>query len=233
MKAIDMHQLTYAQITDCGKVRENNEDSMALCIPPDVKDQQIKGALFIVADGLGGLADGEIASRTAVDTLEKLWSDLTQFPGPAWLEEAFQAVNSTVYKVNQTREPYEIMATTLTASLFFKDKLYIGHVGDCRAYRIRDNKIHQLTQDHAIGRHTLTRTIGTDMPVQADVYETPLKKGDIYIQCSDGLYPLLKEKELQEIASQNLPKKGCQEFVKLANQYGGPDNITVQVIHVQ
>ena len=124
------------------------------------------------------------------------------------------------------------MATTLTASFFYQDRLYIGHVGDCRTYRVRDRRIQSLTTDHAIGRHTLTRTIGAEPDVEVDVYEVTPRAGDLYVQCSDGLYGMVSDQEIMEVASQNPPQKSCDELIRLANHYGGADNITVQVIYL-
>ena len=225
--------ITYAQQTDRGRVRENNEDFMSAVPAKDDHTANKKGNLFIVADGLGGLASGEIASREAVEGLEKAWGLLDRFEGPQWIKDTFRAVNAAIFKVNQARGLDRMMATTLTASFFHQKHLCIGHVGDCRVYRIRGRTIHRLTQDHALDRHTITRTIGGEPDVEVDVYELLPEKGDIYIQCSDGLYSMIPETEVLKTVIQNTPKKSCEALVRLANAYGGADNITVQVIHYQ
>lgn len=209
-------------MTDPGLVRENNEDSMA-----------IEGPFFVVADGLGGLPEGEVASQAAVQKLISLYKGLKKFPGKDWLREAFLEANRIIFGFNSGRTQAERMATTLTASLFHKQKIFIGHVGDCRVLQIRKGRSSWLTTDHSTGRHSLTRCIGFSPDVEVDVYESDTESGDIYVQCSDGLHSVVSQDEITRTAQKYPPKETCEKLVGLANHYGGPDNITLQVVRVQ
>ena len=137
-----------------------------------------------------------------------------------------------IYQMNKKEGPWECMATTLTTSLFYEDHLSIGHVGDCRVYQVRDGRILCLTKDHSVDRHTLTRAIGTSFDIEVDVYEWQIKPNDCYIQCSDGLYSMVSEKDILNSAAESSVEKACEQLVKLANENGGADNITLQVIRL-
>ena len=226
-------KIQFAEGTDQGQVRANNEDSLAAILALDPVTEKDKGNLFIVADGLGGLASGEVASRSAVEGVSNAWQDLKRFQSPSWLKETFLQVNDAIFTENQKRGREDIMATTLTVCLFHGNHLNIGHVGDCRVYRVRGGKIHCLTVDHAIDRYTLTRTIGAEPKVEVDVYELVPEKGDIYVQCSDGLYSMVPDEKILETVRDQGPEVGCQKLIELANAAGGQDNITVQVIHLK
>lgn len=195
--------------------------------------QEKKGFLFAVADGLGGMERGEVASGMAVLELHYLFKAMIEFTGPSWLREAFVKVNQRIYGENKPLAVDEWMGTTLTASLFFKDQLTIGHVGDSRLYQIRRGAISRLTTDHSLDRYTLTRVVGTGPKVEADIYEIQAEPGDTYVQCSDGLYSMVSDEAISAAASSCSPEEGCRRLVELANGNGGADNITLQVIKVQ
>jgi len=223
----------YSQKTDAGRLRDNNEDTIFIEVPEEPELLKKRGALFVLADGLGGMARGEEASRLAVDEMRNFFSHFERLPPASWLHQSIQAVNSRIYNINQNTTRNHWMATTLTCSLFKANKLTVGHVGDSRIYRVRDGELLCLTQDHASGRHTLTRAIGTDLKLAVDIYESELKERDIYIQCSDGLYAYVSEKDLRRTAMGFSPPESCARLVDLANQSGGGDNISVQIIQVK
>lgn len=225
--------ILYSQISDRGQLRENNEDSYEACVPDDPHVLSRKGALFVIADGLGGLADGEVASRSAALQSRDLFNGRQEVQPARWLREVTRQVNKKIYGMNCEKSPMEWMATTLTLCLFQNRRLHVGHVGDCRVYRVRGNTISCLTQDHTIGRHTLTRAIGTDPKVEPDLVEEEALPGDLYVQCSDGLYSMMAGEELQSIVTRFPPRESCEHLAALANERGGPDNITVQVIRLR
>ncbi|MGH7198899.1 MAG: PP2C family protein-serine/threonine phosphatase [Candidatus Omnitrophota bacterium] len=228
-----MPALRYFQLTDRGKLRSGNEDSMIVEDPQDPVLRKKKGVLFAVADGLGGLEHGEIASAKSVLELHRLFKELKEWKGPEWLRAAIKTVNASIHEINRQVNQVEWMATTLTASVFFEDRLYVGHVGDSRLYQIRKGRIHCLTTDHSLDRYTLTRTIGIDPEVEVDLYESDLLSGDVYVQCSDGLYAVVPDEEILRAAERSSPEESCKKLIELANRNGGPDNITVQVIQAQ
>ncbi len=225
-------KLSYYQKTDCGRVREINEDSFSAILPKEESMRLKEGSAFVVADGLGGLADGEIASRGAIYTFEELWRDSPNFRNAEGVNEIFNTINKKIFELNRPKNSGDWMATTLTASFFYEDLLYIGHVGDCRVYQVRHHKIHCLTKDHSSSRNILTRAIGTHPSVQVDFYTAPLQTGDCYVQCSDGLYSMADDEAMLNSITQNSPQQTCETLVTLANRQGGLDNITVQVIQL-
>jgi PPM family protein phosphatase len=221
--------IIYSLLTHRGMIRIENEDNSGIYQISNIFHEMV----FAIADGLGGLADGEVASQMAVEGMGKWVQGIEGVVDKADLKVAFGRVNDEIYGVNQQRKPHELMATTLTVSAFIKDKLIIGHVGDCRVYRVRGDDIVCLTTDHTRSRHVLIRTIGAEEHVEVDIYEHEVLGGDIYVQCSDGLYPQLSQRELMLIAKNHAPEEACRKYVDLANERGGPDNITVQVIHCE
>ena len=225
-------RLSYYQNTDRGQVREINEDFMAAITPGDNELSLKEGSVFVIADGLGGLADGEVASGEAIQTFEMLWRDLPDFQTTQGVRTIFNTINARIFQINHPKESAEWMATTLTASFFYENRLTIGHIGDCRVYQVRHHQIRRLTTDHSFSRNILTRTIGTDPSVQADVYTLPLEVGDSYIQCSDGLYSMVDDQAILDSTAEEDPRKVCEILIASANRRGGLDNITVQVIQV-
>ena len=227
-----MKTLSYAQLTDRGRVRSGNEDSCRASVPEDPSLLERKGAFFALADGLGGLADGEVASRMAVDACVGSFEGLKEFPGTGWLAETVAEANRRIWAENAKKPPEARMGTTLTLGLFHGDRLFIAHVGDCRLYRIRDGRTERLTQDHALDRYTLTRSVGLEPAVVPDVTETDVQKGDAYVACSDGLHGVVEDAEIGSAASALPPADAARRLVDLANERGGPDNITVQIIWI-
>ena len=213
-------------------LRKNNEDSMLIEDPKDAVIRGKKGILFAVADGLGGMEHGELASAGAVLHLGHLFQALAELSDPLWLREAIRSVNQKIYSINERMGAIEWMGTTLTASIFLEEEVVIGHVGDSRMYQIRGGNISRLTTDHASDRYTLTRAIGTEPDVEVDLYKVPIRLGDIYVQCSDGLYSLVSDEEILSVATAHAPEESCKRLVALANEKGGADNITLQVIRV-
>ncbi len=203
-----------------------NEDALAL------EEDPAKGLLLAVADGLGGLADGEVASQLAVETL--LGSFRQADPADrAWIEEAARAANAAVFAVNLIRPLSGQMATTLTACLIRPPRLLAAHVGDSRLYRLRGGRLERLTTDHSSSRHVLTRAAGLDPKVEIDVLESGTEPGDVYLVCSDGLHGTVPEEVLRRsLGAGGAPEACCRALVEAANSLGGPDNITLAVARI-
>ncbi|MGQ0560922.1 MAG: protein phosphatase 2C domain-containing protein [Gemmatimonadota bacterium] len=203
--------------SDVGKRRARNEDS--LVVRPDLR-------LFAVADGMGGHAAGDVASRTAIEAL------LTAMAA-ASLEAAIQSANRAVWESSQEHPVRAGMGTTLTAVRFEQEaELVCGHVGDSRLYRMRDGMLEQLTRDHSIPRTSmLTRAVGTQPVVEVDVFRASVMPGDRYLLCSDGLTGMVSEEDLRVLIAQRKQLEViCGDLIDAANLHGGIDNITAILI---
>lgn len=237
--------------TDVGKYRPNNEDAFYL----PKKDADLP-QLFIVADGMGGHQGGEIASKLAVKEVSEyinrnVTKNLNQSQIKKIIRDSLHEANEKILKCASENPHWHGMGTTITMALFYNNTLYIGHIGDSRAYRIRDKNITLLTEDHSLvwelmaeGKITLaetkthpmknviTKALGTDQKLEPDLLSFNVKKGDIIILCSDGLTNMLEDNKIKEIVCSNSPKKATEELIYQANKNGGVDNITVGIIIV-
>lgn len=240
-----------ANCSDVGQEREENEDYFAYFEPEEDEQFARKGRLAITADGMGGAAGGYLASRIAVEVIrEEYLSSTIEDPLEA-LGVAVQCANRTIF--DRSREDSEIrgMGTTITAVVLLAEKVFIAHVGDTRAYLIRDGALTPLTTDHTrVGRlveegvitdeeakertdtHVLSRALGTDALVDVDLKECPFTTcpGDRLLICSDGLHGQVQDDEMLTTCCSLDPQAACDELVRLANLRGGPDNITVQIL---
>ena len=199
---------------------------MGFRVPAEPAERAGRGCLFVVADGLGGLSRGEVASRLAVETALARY-DLERKAG-WWLKDAVVEANHAVYSANLPA-PADSIATTVTLSLLSPKLLRVANVGDCRLYRLREASFEPLTTDHSESRHVLSRALGTRPSVETDYFELPARSEDRYLQCSDGLYATMSDGEIAAILASADSATCCRELVALANRRGGPDNITVQV----
>lgn len=241
--------------TDVGRHRKMNEDAF-------FRDDTLR--LFIVADGMGGHAAGEIASGEAVDTvygmvkrgvggLGDLYQPLDEERGRAvcrLLEGAIQAATYMVFGLAQFEKDKSGMGTTISAALVIGDSLVTGQVGDSRIYRVRQNQAVQLTEDHTLiawqmkqgliseheaknspHRNVITRAVGNREYVEVDTNIYPLASGDKYILCSDGLHGYLQLDEIPAVSSIG-GESAVDQFIQLANNRGGKDNITCLLVEV-
>jgi serine/threonine protein phosphatase PrpC len=247
-------QLNIHGETETGMVRDHNEDS--ILILGGEKSPLGVDALLVVADGMGGHAAGEVASRMTVDGIIGLMSrsdDLPNAEGPEYLRflgEIVQQVNNTVFQAGQD-EDKRGMGTTCTVAVVQGDQLFVSHVGDSRAYLLRSGDLHQITQDHSWveeqvrqgtlspeearnhpNRNIITRAIGLEPKVEIDGYLVALLKKDILLLCSDGLTTMIEDSQIAEILSANEPVEACKALIDAANDQGGHDNITVAVARV-
>ena len=244
--------VTYGQHSSTGPVRKNNEDYLGHYLPADALEARGRGALAVIADGMGGQDDGEVASKLAVETALHAFREARPGASPnQLLAKLFAAANQAVYdegnKVGQQRR----MGTTLTMALFRNNEVTIGHVGDCRTYLIQNGTLRRLTIDHSyVGvqvklglvseeealrspmRSMLTRSIGKDPIVQVDSTHAVVGRGDLVVQVCDGVYCHVTEKEILEIVTHAPPDEACKQLTELAVKHGADDNLSVQIVQV-
>ncbi|MBI3018957.1 MAG: Stp1/IreP family PP2C-type Ser/Thr phosphatase [Deltaproteobacteria bacterium] len=224
-------------LSDIGRKRENNQDSYLL---------NDKAKLYVVADGMGGHVGGEVASKLAVDTLNRVFSYTSRsFEPSSYLVKAIQEANNMIYERAVQTPSLKGMGTTMTCLLFSYDTVFIAHVGDSRAYFVREGMIWQLSQDHSLVseqmvaggatamRNIITRSVGYDRHVDVDLYTKKVAAGDIYLLCSDGLYGFVSHKEMAQVVSSSPLNAAAKKLIDLANQRGGDDNITSILVKVE
>jgi protein phosphatase len=243
--------IEYASLTDVGMRRSHNQDAHATLLAGDEQQWRERGHLFLVADGMGAHAVGELASELAVVNIPHTYHKQAAQSGVPSLRKAFIEANATIHAKGQQNPEFSGMGTTTTALLLRPEGAWIGHVGDSRAYRIRDGRIEQLSFDHSLvwemaRRHgvdpetlqgipsnVIVRSLGPEPLVEVDIEGPhPVKAGDLYLLCSDGLSGQVADAELGAIASILPPAEACRVLVDLANLRGGPDNITVLIVQV-
>jgi protein phosphatase len=222
-----------AAVTDPGRRRRQNEDAYVVQPP-----------LFAVADGMGGAQAGEIASRIAASALRDSGAE----PGEDAVAALIQEANRRVYEAAASDDARAGMGTTMTAALFEAGSVRIGHVGDSRAYRVRDGALEQLTEDHSLvaelvrsgklspeeadvhpQRSVITRVLGTDPEVDVDTFEVEARPGDVFMICSDGLTSMVDDEAILGVLGQpgRTLEQRAHGLVDAANRGGGEDNITV------
>ncbi len=235
--------------SDRGSVRERNEDYYGIFDPETDELRESRGVLVVVTDGMGGHFSGEEASRMVVEVMGDIYYSEKGKSAIETLGVAFREANRRVFKhVGNGRKGRA--GTTCTSVALFPDNYNIAHAGDSRAYLIRGGKIEQLTEDHSLvgemvqkglinrdeavkhpRRNVLTRAVGLRKEVAPDIHEgIAFEDGDKILLCSDGLFSMVPEDEIESIVEQNDPKKACNKLIKAAIKYGGDDNITAVVI---
>jgi len=246
------HCLEYAALSDLGLRRSNNQDSMVTVLASSQALWMKRGHLFMVADGMGAHAAGELASKLATDIVPLSYNKMINLSPPEALLMAIDDANSQVFSRGQANDDFRGMGTTVSTLVFTPEGAIIGHVGDSRVYRLRQHQLEQLTFDHSllwefreaariskselpenIPKNIITRSLGPGKSVRVDL-EGPfqLQVGDTFLLCSDGLSGLVSDDELGTIISCVPPKEAVQTLVDLANLRGGPDNITVIVAQI-
>lgn len=249
--------------TDVGKSREHNEDSFIVAdltarkasLQPEVREHEVgrRGTLFMVADGMGGAAAGEVASEMATTTvfnhMVDQWGadqEVTEQRFAYRLKEAVEMANQQIHEYAKAHLEVRGMGTTTTAAGVFEGALYLTQIGDSRGYLIRQNRIAQITKDQSLmqrlvdagelteeeaavseRRNIILQALGPDPHVKVDLTRQDLRRGDILVMCSDGLSGLVKKEEILAIVTQATDLVGaCRELIDSANGRGGPDNIT-------
>ena len=244
-------------MTDTGRVREHNEDTIAF-------DGNI--GLLVLADGMGGYNAGEVASGIAVKTIVNLvreaveHEDLT-IPDPVTgmsrvaiiLRDAITRANKIIFQTARTQPHCEGMGTTVVGALFYNNRVTIAHVGDSRMYRLRSSAFEQVTLDHSLlqelvdrgfyspeeaqraaNKNYVTRALGVEAAVEVEIQEHPAQRGDIYLICSDGLSDMVEDDDIQltiNTFGANLDTV-AKHLVQLGNDNGGKDNISVLLAQV-
>lgn len=241
--ATTLSSIVYSAGTDVGMRREENQDSYGIMLGSTYR-------LFIVADGMGGVQGGAIASNLAITTIERKLRDKGQCSASE-LTDAVQSANVAIHERGKNDAALTGMGTTLVGMLCTTDTIHIANVGDSRLYRIRSGEAKRLTEDHTLVQelvrsgaiteaqaehhpvsHMLTRSLGPSPRIEIDCYEIPEKPlaKDKYLLCSDGLYNMVKEHEIGEIVATNSTDDAVQILIDLANERGGSDNITIVII---
>jgi protein phosphatase len=242
--------------TDTGRVRKRNEDAYAL---------RVEQGLFVVCDGMGGAAAGEVASRMAVDTivehLDGAWQEpsapagaheLGYLPQTRRLAQAVRRSNERIFDQAQEDPQHAGMGTTVVGAWIRQNIASVAHVGDSRVYLWHRGQLEPLTRDHSLveeevraglldreaslqseQQNVLLRALGRDPDAEADVSEVPVQPGDYLLLCTDGLTRMVPDPVMaQAISRLRDPQRICDHLVAAANHNGGPDNITVVVVHV-
>jgi PPM family protein phosphatase len=232
--AVSLRIVEQAGRTDVGRQRSANEDSLVVDPP-----------LFAVADGMGGAKAGEVASAVAVEAVEGATE--SGEPAEAQLANIVRQANRRIYDLAVADESRRGMGTTLTLAKVHGDEVSLAHVGDSRAYRLRDGQLEQLTRDHSLvaelersgqitpeaaehhpQRSIITRALGPEPDVEVDTYTLAGREGDVFLICSDGLTSMISDDEVGSILrSAGSLDEAADELIRAANQSGGKDNITV------
>ena len=249
-------KLSWALRSHPGEVRPHNEDFAGAYAPTTPDDAWDRGPLFVVADGMGGHAAGEVASRVATETLLGSWSTGTPAAPAAALRTGVRAANTAVCDAG-TEAGNRGMGTTLCAITFAGTEALVANVGDSRAYRVRGDECRQLTADHSRvadmlrmrmitpeqavnhpARSMLTRSLGAELLVQVDVVKEDVRKGDVFVLCSDGLWDVVARPDIAEVAAAigtpavPTPRDAAASLVDTALKRGTADNVTAVVVRI-
>ena len=238
--------MEYAAQSDVGRVRQANEDAHG-------QGEVGHGRLFVVADGMGGHQSGDVASRLAVKSILEMFRDSTAIDPSRRLMEALKSAHDRIMARQGQRTGRDRMGTTAVALYITADLAYYAWVGDSRIYLVRDGQLSAITRDHTVGRellergvlsfeelvahpdgHKLSRALGMDNQWHPEAAPTPLalETGDMFLLCTDGLYRRVPEGDVLSVMLANAAQGAAHRLVSLANDAGGDDNITVQVVHV-
>lgn len=250
--AIWKHCLESARLSDVGLRRSNNQDSAAIMLASSQQKWEERGHLFVVADGMGAHAAGELASKLATDSVPLTYAKHVELPPHEALLFAVRDANAQIHSRGTANDDFRGMGTTVSALALLPCGALVAHVGDSRVYRLRGTRMEQLTFDHSlvwelraarpgacddtpffIPKNIITRSLGPNPQVQVDLEgPLPIQIGDTYLLCSDGLSGQVSDDEMGKVLLALPPREAVQALVDLANLRGGPDNITVIVVRV-
>ena len=232
-----------AALTDRGRKRPSNEDAFGY---------SVEDGVYVVCDGMGGAAAGEIASSIAVDEVLRLLCSRDREAGiPALAQVTVAAANQAIFSRAQRNPKLSGMGTTLVALLVEESHVFVLNVGDSRCYRLRANRLEQLTVDHSLVdeqvrlgrmsrsealrsplRNVITRALGTQIQVTPDLFQVEAQPGDLFLLCSDGLSRELSDKQIESHLAGNVPLADrCSRLIEAAKKAGGHDNITAILVH--
>ena len=245
--------LEIASLSDIGMRRTTNQDNFAVSLAANDEQYHRRGHLFIVADGMGAHAAGELASKIAVDQIPHLYSKYDDLSAPEALKKAVIGANTEIHRRGQANDDFHNMGTTCSVLMLVPQGAIVAHIGDSRVYRLRKNLLEQLTFDHSlvwemhqsgqltreemesgkIPKNVITRSLGPYPECKVDVEGPfPLQVGDTFLLCSDGLTGPVTDQEIGALLAHLPPKKAARVLVDLANLRGGPDNITCVIAKV-
>ncbi|HET9110787.1 MAG TPA: Stp1/IreP family PP2C-type Ser/Thr phosphatase [Ktedonobacterales bacterium] len=245
-------RLAYGILTDVGQKRERNQDNVTSHVPQEANELEERGALFVVCDGMGGHAAGEVAAELGVRTIREVYFASQGQDVITSIAQAVKAANDAIYALARSHSEYSGMGTTCVTLVISGGRAYIVNIGDSRAYIIRDGQMRQVTQDHSwvaeqvrIGllteeqarvhahRNVITRSLGTQPNITADLFVETLRPGDRVLLCSDGLHGYVEEAAIsQEVTTQPSPEAATRNLIDMANANGGPDNISAILVEV-
>ena len=238
--------------SDVGCTRDINEDQAAIVQPSDYELRAAKGILAVVADGMGGHTAGEVASRIAVDVLGHSYYASDKPPSEA-LTDAVAEANSAIHNAASNNVELRGMGTTCTALALLDHAAVYAHVGDSRLYLVRAGRAYQLSEDHSLvmqmvrdgvltpgearvhpDRNVILRALGRQSSVEVSSWQEPLPVhgGDRFVLCSDGLYDLVPDAEIAEIACAFPSREACARLIAMVRKRGAPDNVSVCVVAV-
>jgi protein phosphatase len=232
-------------LTDRGRKRPSNEDAFGL---------SVEHGVFVVCDGMGGAAAGEVASTLAVAEMMRLLTERAwTSPPPIEAAEAVAAANEEIFLRSQRNQKLNGMGTTLVALLVEERRAWMANVGDSRGYRLRDSHLEQITLDHSLVeeqirmgqmsrqealrsplKNVITRALGTQSVVTPDIFELEIEPGDLFLLCSDGLIRELSDSVLESLLRLDVTlEEMCSRLVEAANEAGGHDNITCLLVRAE
>lgn len=246
-------QITYAGLSSAGPVRPNNEDCLDFWQPSTPEEWRNRGAVVILADGVGGSGHGEVASRMACDECHKGFVEgKAGASANQFLWQMFNTANLAIYNEGMKNRLEGRMMTTLTVSIFRNNEVSIGHVGDCRVYAVQGGRIRRITSDHSyagvqvklglvtvqeaassVMRSILTRAIGQEPMIRIDTQTIIVNRGDYIVQCTDGLWSFVNDGEILDAVTKKPPQEACEHLIELVTRRGGDDNLTIQVARIE
>jgi protein phosphatase len=243
--------MRFCGLTDIGLVRELNEDTIS--VPNEGESMK----LFVLADGMGGVNGGEEASKLATksvkDYIKKNFIKIerTKIGLEELIRNAMNYANNKVYEMGSNTPELKGMGTTLIVVLIYRGRIHIGHIGDSRVYRLRQNVLRQITKDHSYvqellkqgaiteeeaknhpQKNALTKVLGCERRIKPDIITKGFVKGDIILMCSDGLTNMVDDQYVYEIIMKNIYdiNIACKKLIEKANKNGGKDNVSVIII---
>jgi protein phosphatase len=250
-----MLDIEFVERTDVGRVRDHNEDCLGYASPSTPARVRTHGWFFVLADGVGGQEKGEVASKTAVDSMVAGFHEAKDGEShSAVLQRLVQQANTRIFEAAVTGGRASAgMATTIVACALRYDRVSVAHVGDSRCYLIRNGKAAQITRDHTFAseqvrlglvtareaadgetNHILSRSLGTELVANVDTNDYQIFPSDVLLLCSDGLHGMVDASEMAAISGHGQDLRVASEkLVALANDRGGSDNISVQLIRIR
>jgi protein phosphatase len=236
-------------VSDKGLVRQENEDSFLLYIPEEKAVLEKKGLLAVVADGVGGGPEGKRASNLAVEVIRQSYYSDPTYDNEGCLAMAFHNANEDIFDVSRSSVELQGMATTCTAFIYRGNKGCICHVGDSRAYLLRDKTLQQLTKDHSLvnemiqegiitpeeglhhpQRNVILKVLGSSARIEPDLFCFGVEHGDVFLLSSDGLHGYASSREIADILSKHEVEQAGPRLIRLALEKGGQDNVTVVIL---